>query len=129
MAENKSLYKYKSAKITYAEIIETKDKVVIKDNYLTRNVFAKKKDIADSKAIYSMWEGYLPDVKSFWEKHNIPIIKIHTSGHAYIEELKKFVTAIKPKNIIPNHTFYPKEYNKIFSHKVMHIEDKQSINL
>jgi mRNA degradation ribonuclease J1/J2 len=40
---------------------------------------------------------YLPDVKPFWEKHNIPIIKIHTSGHAYIEELIKYVNAIEPK--------------------------------
>ena len=129
MAENKILYKFKSAKITYEEIIKKKNKLVIKDNYLTRNVFAKKKDLSGSKLIYSMWEGYLPDVKRFWEKHNNQIIKVHTSGHAYIEELQKFVKAIKPKYIIPNHTFYPKEYSKIFEEKVMQVKDKQIISL
>ncbi len=130
LADNKSLYKFKSAKITYDEIIETKNNLVIKDNYLTRNVLAKKKEIAGAKIIYSMWEGYLPDVKPFWEKYNIPIIKVHTSGHAYIEELQKFVKAIKPKNIIPNHTFYPENFPKIFqSNKITQIKDRQIINL
>jgi ribonuclease J len=129
MADDKSLYKFKSAKITYDEMTESKNKVVIKDNYLTRNIFAKKKDITGSKLIYSMWEGYLPDVKPFWEKYNIPIIKIHTSGHAYIEELQKFTKAIKPKNIIPNHTFYPENYDKIFKNRIIRLKDKQTINL
>jgi ribonuclease J len=129
MADNKSLYQFKSAKITYDEIIEAKNNLVIKDNYLTRNVLAKKKEIAGSKLIYSMWEGYLPDVKPFWRKYNIPIIKIHTSGHAYIEELQKFVKAIKPKNIIPNHTFYPESYDKIFKNKIIRLQDKQEVSL
>ncbi|MBU4012971.1 MAG: hypothetical protein KJ550_05845, partial [Proteobacteria bacterium] len=108
---------------------ELKDKIVIKDNYLTRTVFAKKKDIADSKLIYSMWDGYLPEVEPFWAEHKIPIIQVHTSGHAYIDELQKFVKAIKPKCIIPVHTFYPKEYGKIFEENVMQVEDRQTINL
>jgi ribonuclease J len=129
MADNKSLYEFKSAKIAYEEMIEMKNNLVIKDNYLTRNVFAKKKEIAGSKLIYSMWKGYLPDVKTFWEKYNIPIIKIHTSGHAYIEELQKFVAAIKPKFIIPNHTFYPENYNNIFKNKIIRLQDKQEVSL
>jgi len=53
----------------------------------------------------------------------------HTSGHAYIKDLRRFVKAIRPKYIIPNHTFHPKKYDKIFKEKIMHIEDKQIINL
>ena len=129
MAKDKSLFKFKSAKITYPEIQELKDKIVIKDNYLTRTVFAKKKDITDSKLIYSMWDGYLPEVEPFWAEYKIPIIQIHTSGHAYIDELQKFVKAIKPKCIIPVHTFYPKEYGKIFEENVMQVEDRETIDL
>jgi ribonuclease J len=129
MAEDKSLFKFKPAKITYSEMQKLKNKIVIKDNYLTRKIFAKKKDITGSKLIYSMWEGYLAEAKPFWEKHEIPIIHIHTSGHAYIEELQKFVNAIKPKYIIPNHTFYPEEYERIFKEKVITIKDKQIKNL
>ncbi len=129
MAKNSSLYKYKSAKMKYDEIIEFKNKLVIKDNFLTRNIFSRKKEIAGSTFIYSMWEGYLADVKPFWEKHNIPIIKIHTSGHAYIEELKNYVKAIEPKTIIPNHTFHPKEFSNLFNNKVIQLKDKQTISL
>jgi ribonuclease J len=129
MAEDKSLFKFKSAKITYSEMQKLKNKIVIKDTYLTRKIFAKKKDIAGSRLIFSMWEGYLPETKPFWENHKIPAIHVHTSGHAYIEDLQKFVKAIKPKCIIPNHTFYPEEYEKIFDGKIMHIDDKQTIDL
>ena len=76
-----------------------------------------------------MWEGYLPKIKLFWDKHEIPIIKIHTSGHAYIEELQNFVKAIKPKHIIPNHTFYPDEFDRFFEEKIIHLQDKESIVL
>ena len=113
MAEGKSLYKFKSAKISFEEIQSMRNKLVIKDTYLTRTIFGKNKALTDTELIYSMWEGYLDDVKPFWEKHEVPIIKVHSSGHAYIEELKSFVKAVKPKYIIPNHTFYPEKYREL----------------
>jgi hypothetical protein len=39
MAEDKSLFRFKSAKITIQEMIEQKDKSVIKDNFLVRTFF------------------------------------------------------------------------------------------
>ncbi len=130
MAEDESLFKFKSAKMTFSEIKKSKNSLVVKDNYLTRNVFAKKEDLVGAKLVYSMWEGYLPDVKPFWDKHGIQILKIHTSGHAYIEELQLFVKAIKPKNIIPNHTFHPEQYERLFpATKIILLKDRQTINL
>jgi ribonuclease J len=92
---------------------------------MVRNIFANKKALSDTELIYSMWDGYLPEVKPFWEKHDIPILKVHSSGHAYIEELKSFVNAIKPRYVIPNHTFYPEKYLDILEDKVMFIKDRQ----
>ena len=109
MAENKSLYKFKSAKITYEQMREMRNQLVIKDTYLTRKIFAKKQDLTDTTLIYSMWNGYLPDVKPFWEQNNVPIVEIHASGHAYVEDLQDFVKALNPRHIIPNHTFYPED--------------------
>jgi ribonuclease J len=51
------------------------------------------------------------------------IHKIHTSGHANIETLKKMVEAIKPKNIVPIHTFSGSEYHNIFSVPVIEMKD------
>lgn len=44
MGKDHSLYKYKSAKITYPEILEKRDKLVIKDSHKMRMRFAKKPD-------------------------------------------------------------------------------------
>jgi ribonuclease J len=129
MAENKSLFKFKSAKITYDEMQEKRHKLVIKDSYTTRRIFAVKKNLGDSVLVYSMWEGYLPEVKPFWDKYNVPIIIVHSSGHAYVEELQEFVKAIKPKWIIPNHTFYPEKYPDYFGSSILLLRDKETVEL
>jgi len=129
MAINKNLFKFRSAKITYPEIIKNRNRIVMKDNPRVEEAFEKNDDVKGSTLIYSMYHGYLPKLKPFWDKHNSPIIQIHTSGHAYIEELQKFVNAIKPKLIIPNHTFYPKEYNKYFGDNIKILKDKETIVL
>jgi ribonuclease J len=129
MAEDKSLFKFRSAKITYQEMQSIRNRLVVKDSYTTRRIFANKKDMVNSTLIYSMWEGYLPDVEPFWDKHNVQIVKIHSSGHAYIEESQKFVKAINPKCIIPNHTFYPEKYFDLFGSRVKIVGDKETINI
>ena len=129
LAEDKSLFKFKTAKITYEEIKTIRNRIVIKDSYNTREKFANNKDMNNSILIYSMWKGYLQGVKEFWEKHHVPIIEVHSSGHAYIGELKDFVMAIKPKNIIPIHTFYPEKYSDYFSYNIMITEDKVPVEL
>lgn len=129
MAEDNSLFKFKAAKVAYSEMQELRNRFVIKDSYTTRNIFAKKKDMINSVLIYSMWEGYLSELRPFWDKHNIPIIEVHSSGHAYVEELQQFVKAIKPKHIIPNHTFYPEKYNEYFDGNIKFIKDKETVEL
>lgn len=76
--------------------------------------------IEGGNLVYSMWEGYLlkPDTKKFIDylsKRNFTTVNIHTSGHADTQTLKKMVEAIKPKFIVPIHTFNGSEYQKIFS--------------
>lgn len=129
MAGGKTLYKFKPAKITFEEIQNSRKKLVIKDTYLTRTIFGNNKALTDTELIYSMWEGYLDDVKPFWEKHKVSIVKVHSSGHAYIEELTTFVQALNPKHIIPNHTFYPEKYMELLGDNVLLVKDKQPLVL
>ena len=111
-------------------MIEHKHRLVIKDNFLVRNFFMKSGEFQDAKLIFSMWEGYLTDVKPFWDGYKIPILKIHGSGHAYIEELQRIVAAIKPKAIIPNHTFHPDRYKDILEGcDVVELKDGQTIEI
>ncbi len=125
LARNKSLFKFKSAKITYSEIQAQRYKLVIKDLYTTRNIFARKMGVSNSTLVYSMWEGYLLEVEPFWEKYNVPIIEVHSSGHANIEELQMLVKAMKPKYIIPNHTFYPEKYFEYFGSNIKMVMDNE----
>jgi len=129
MAKDKSLFKYAPAKISFDDMIGIKDKIVVKDTYLTRRIFAKKKLMKNSRLIFSMWSGYLPAIEVFWKNQNVPILNIHTSGHASIAELKRLVEALKPKTIIPNHTFYPDRFEEFFGACVRCLNDGENINI
>ena len=53
----------------------------------------------------------------------------HTSGHADTGTLMKLVDAINPKNIVPIHTFHPKEYQKIFTKPVTILKDGEVVQI
>jgi mRNA degradation ribonuclease J1/J2 len=42
-----------------------------------------------------------------------------------VEDLQKFAKTLKPKYIIPNHTFYPKEYGSLFGDNVKIVNDDE----
>lgn len=62
--------------------------------------------------------------KSFldWlDNHQIPMKKIHTSGHASISDLKDFAGAINAKCLVPIHSFEADQFPKYFDR----VETKQ----
>lgn len=76
--------------------------------------------LPDATYIYSQWEGYwerdsFDPTKEWLSKHAIPKISIHTSGHASPKDLKRFDAALKPRTVIPIHSFMPEHYTKLFS--------------
>ena len=129
MAKDKSLFQFKSAKITYDQMQDVRHRLVIKDSYLTRQIFSKKRHLEETTLIYSMWDGYFPDVKPFWEDNNVPVLHVHCSGHAYIDDLKRFVRAIDPKFIIPIHTFFPEKYPELFGDNVKIVKDGEMFEI
>ena len=75
--------------------------------------------VDDTVLIYSLWPGYLrePRLQWFleWLKHNqIPIEYCHTSGHASVSDLRRFASAMKPKKLVPIHSFEPEAYTELF---------------
>jgi len=126
------LYKYKITKIEFEEIRDNPgDKVLLaKDSRYFRNLIAKLKDAGKAIAVFSMWHGYLErsNLGDFLISNGIPLEEIHTSGHAYIGQLRLLVDALKPRWIIPIHTFHPEKFYDMFPN-VIQVEDKEIITL
>jgi ribonuclease J len=126
------LYKYKSAKIEFEEIRDNpEDKVLLaKDSRYFRNIITKLKDSGKALAIFSMWHGYLErsNLVEFLETNGIQITEIHTSGHAYVSQLQMLADALKPRWIIPIHTFYPEKFKEMFPN-VIQLNDDETISL
>ena len=129
LADDKILYKYKDSKITYDEIEEKKDSLVVKPSYGIRKAFAKKGYIEGSTLIYSMWGGYYENEKPFWDEYDISPMHVHTSGHAGVTQLKKFASALNPTTIIPVHTMSPDKFPDYFGDKVKMLSDGKSTEL
>jgi len=131
--DKKLLYKYRRSKIEFEEIVDNpQDKVLLaKDNYYFRNkIIVKLQQSCKGAAVYSMWHGYLErsDLGQFLQLNGIEMTEIHTSGHAYVSQLKSLVAALKPRFIIPIHTFYPEKYSEMFPN-VIQLQDGEVIAL
>ena len=127
----KILYQVKNHKITKEEICNQSDKMVMIVRPSMQKDLEHLAGIDGGNLIYSMWEGYLlksdtQKFMSYLESRNFTTYKIHTSGHADTETLKKMVEAINPKNIVPIHTFSADDYQKIFSSPIIQLKDGET---
>jgi ribonuclease J len=128
----KILYQFKKYKISKEEISNNPDKYVMIIRPSMQKDLERISGIDGGNIIYSMWEGYLkkPDTKKFIEyfkNRGFTIHSIHTSGHADIDTLKQMVDAIKPKAIVPIHTFNAGGYKSIFSVPIVELKDGEII--
>jgi ribonuclease J len=72
-----------------------------------------------ASAIWSMWPGYLKETRSaallaFLERHRIPLLVHHSSGHAFLSDLQRLAQAIKPTRVVPIHTSAGDRYAEFF---------------
>ncbi|MCL1892710.1 MAG: MBL fold metallo-hydrolase [Holophagaceae bacterium] len=67
---------------------------------------------------YSMWSGYKDSsagrVIAKMKDAGVQMTDIHTSGHADVPTLRRFVEALKPKVLVPIHTFHPEQFHALF---------------
>jgi len=129
LAQSGDLYRYKDKKISIDEILNNPKGFVVKDNYIITDKILERTSIDDIQVIYSLWSGYLEKEDNHWNPHKDKLIQVHTSGHAYPQDLKNFVTAINPENIIPIHTFHPEAYRELFDKNILVLKDAESLDL
>ncbi len=87
----------------------------------------------ESKVYYSMWNGYLDNTKTAFNKSLYDFIMpynpvyLHTSGHTGAEKLAAVFDTVKPKQgIIPIHTEHPEAFKKKFpDYCVILLKDKE----
>lgn len=116
------LYKWESLKIETKEILANRKDMVLRIPLSSMQRIAKQMEkerlLHDASFIYSMWSGYLkinPKFKEFTDQNKIPMKVIHTSGHAYLRDLKRLTEALNPRMIVPIHTLSGDEFKNHFT--------------
>ena len=75
---------------------------------------------AGTRCLYSYWQGYLGNddwtrCQDHLRSVGGDLVRAHTSGHIYKEDLVMFVNGVNPCTVIPIHTFEPGGFNALFS--------------
>jgi ribonuclease J len=76
--------------------------------------------VRDSVVVWSLWKGYLDDperfdLRGFVEARRGQFELVHSSGHAYVEDLQALAQQIAPERVVPIHTFAPDRFGDLFS--------------
>jgi len=129
------LYQFKNFKITKEQIDNQFEKIVMIVRPSMLKDLSYINNLENGIFIYSMWNGYKQEktTKEFIEfliDKGMSEKQIHTSGHADRDSLKRMVEILRPKNLVPIHTFEGDEYGKIFSGtKVLQLNDREVLEI
>lgn len=127
------LYEVRPAKIEMEEIGQRGRQVVMlaKGNRLLPILVDHLPTTEPLELIWSMWPGYLTGddvVRRFCHERKLQLTHIHTSGHAPKEYLQRLAQALRPKRLVPVHTFERERYADLFDN--VHLaEDGEQIQL
>lgn len=127
------LFDVNPRKIQIEEIVEKRSKILMlaKANRLLGKVTEQLPDLNGLELIWSMWSGYLTGddvVSRFSADSRVPIRQIHTGGHATADDLARLAAAIKPKVLVPVHTFAPDRFTEIADNVVV-AKDGESFSI
>lgn len=120
--------------ITEAQIAEAPQRYFIKSSRI--DILLRNLNPSTCSIIYSMWGGYLKEeynseswkLTSLRDDQRVAFHEIHTSGHAFKRDLKRYVDAVAPKLLVPIHTECGDEYAVVFHpHPVQVVADKQTV--
>ena len=113
------LKRHSANRIFIENLQETPNRSTLLFRPLHRPDLEKGQSLSGAIYVHSQWKGYWEQgsysmVKTWLDRHDIPKIDIHTSGHASPEALKNLVSAVKPKSVVPIHSFFPEQYPELF---------------
>jgi ribonuclease J len=125
------LYKIKHRKIEFNDLSAGERRVILFRPSHLRAHLRRGVNFRGNLFVQSQYEGVYPGqeemmqlFQAYIENHGIRKVALHTSGHAFEKDLKRFVETLKPKQIVPIHTFHPEEYDDLFpGYLVQHLAD------
>ena len=130
-----ALSDYSSREISREEIVGNRRDMVLRvplgEMEEIAGMMHQSEPLTKARFIYSMWPGYLESntgYQRFCVTYTIPLTKIHTSGHAYYDDLKRLAEALKPKALVPIHTLAGDDFGKHFRN-VVRLDDGEPLEI
>lgn len=76
--------------------------------------------VPDAVAVWSMWDGYLTEPSGLRLQEDlatagVPVVHLHTSGHASVPDLQRLATAIAPRRLVPVHSEAGERFPELFN--------------
>lgn len=127
------LFKFQLEKISSEELRKTPRRFLMLMRPSMDFDIDKRLNMHGAQAVWSMWSGYLDKsqsgrIQTVLQKHGVTLSSIHYGGHAEKDDLKRLVTAISPKIVVPIHTFHADKYSLLFP-TVHRLEDGKPLIL
>jgi ribonuclease J len=83
--------------------------------------------LENASAIWSLWPGYLDQpsgrrVLRTLEEREVPLRRMHASGHARIADLRALADALAPARVVPIHSAAPERFTDLFARVDRHAD-------
>jgi len=127
------LYQFKDYKITKDQISDQAGRIVLTVRPSMQGDLDYIDNLAGGQFIFSMWKGYKKEQRTkefidYLSNRGLDEKHLHTSGHADQATLLRMVDILKPKNIVPIHTFEGDAYKNVFiGDNVIRINDGEVV--
>lgn len=129
------LYQFKDYKITKEQISDQADRVVMTVRPSMQGDLERIDALNGGKLIFSIWEGYKTDERTrqfleYIKSRGLEETHLHTSGHADQATLQRMVAILKPKTIVPIHTFEGGIYQNVFiDENIVRVSDGEVVKI
>ncbi|HVI39845.1 MAG TPA: MBL fold metallo-hydrolase RNA specificity domain-containing protein, partial [Anaerovoracaceae bacterium] len=109
--------RFSSYHISKERLSEQQDKIIMTVRPSMKRDL-EKCGLRNGLFIYSMWQGYRDskyqlNLEEYLKNAGFAIKEVHTSGHASIADIKRIITELDPRKVIPIHTMVPEEFTNI----------------
>ncbi len=110
----------RSARLYAEQIRDVGPRAVFLFRLSLAHELAEVLDLDTARFVWSLWSGYLgppydAELRPFLARHDLEPVLIHSSGHASVPDLERLVIALKPRRLVPIHTFGGDRYADLFS--------------